>query len=116
MVVVLGSLEIGGRKCGWDDLRALGWCNYIVITMRARIVRIGNSHGIRIPKPILEATGLSDEVELEVGEGRLIVRAVRRPREDWEASFAAMAEAGDDRLLDAEVTETSSWGEDEWEW
>lgn len=84
--------------------------------MRARIVRIGNSHGIRIPKPILEATGLGDEVELEVGEGQLIVRSVRRPREGWEASFAALAEAGDDRLLDAEAIETSSWDEDEWEW
>jgi antitoxin MazE len=84
--------------------------------MRARIVRIGNSHGIRIPKSILEATGLSDEVELEVGEDRLVVRAVRRPREGWEARFASMAEAGDDRLLDAEVIETSSWDEDEWEW
>jgi antitoxin MazE len=84
--------------------------------MRARIVRIGNSHGIRIPKPILEATGLGDEVELEVGEGRLVVRAVRRPREGWEASFASMGKTGDDRLLDAEAIEASSWDEDEWEW
>ena len=84
--------------------------------MRARIVRIGNSHGIRIPKPILEATGLGDEVELEVGDGQLVVRAVRRRRDDWEASFTAMAEGGDDRLLDAEAIETSSWDEDEWEW
>lgn len=84
--------------------------------MRARIVRIGNSHGIRIPKPILEATGLSGEVELEVGEGRLVVRAVGRPREGWDASFAAMEETGDDRLLDADVIATSRWDEDEWEW
>ena len=84
--------------------------------MRARIVRIGNSHGIRIPKPILEATGLSDEVELEVGDDRLVVRAIRRPREGWDAGFASMAEAGDDELLDGEVIEASSWDEDEWEW
>jgi antitoxin MazE len=84
--------------------------------MRTRIVRIGNSHGIRIPKPILEATGLSDEVQLEVAEGQLIVRPARGPRQGWDASFREMAERGDDRLLDAEAIEASGWDEDEWEW
>jgi antitoxin MazE len=83
--------------------------------MRTRLVRIGNSRGIRIPKPILESAGLSGEVELEVEEGRLIVRSVGRPREGWEAGLAAMAELGDDRLLDAEALPTS-WDEGEWEW
>jgi len=43
--------------------------------MKARIVRIGNSQGIRIPKLLLEQTGLSDEVELEVRGASLVVRA-----------------------------------------
>lgn len=90
--------------------------NYIVITMRTRIIRIGNSRGIRIPKPILEATGLSDEVELEVADGELIVRAAHGPRQGWDGSFREMTERGDDRLLDAEAIETSGWDEDEWEW
>ena len=34
--------------------------------MKAKLIRIGNSKGIRIPKPILEQTGISDEVEMEV--------------------------------------------------
>jgi antitoxin MazE len=84
--------------------------------MRARIVRIGNSHGIRIPKPILEETGLSGEVELEVGDGQLIVRAARGPRQGWDASFREMSERGDDRLLDAEAVQMSDSDEDEWEW
>lgn len=42
--------------------------------MKARIVRIGNSQGIRIPKLLLEQTGLSDEVELEVHGASLILR------------------------------------------
>jgi antitoxin MazE len=83
--------------------------------MRSRLVRIGNSRGIRIPKPILEAAGLSGEVELEVEDGRLIIRAIEGARQGWEASFAAMAEQGDDRLLDADVPPTA-WDEDEWEW
>ena len=84
--------------------------------MRTRIIRIGNSRGIRIPKPILEAAGLSDEVELEVGEGELIVRSVGQARQGWEDRFRAMAEAGDDELLDAEAIEVTGWDEEEWEW
>lgn len=90
-------------------------CNYIVITMRTRLVRIGNSRGIRIPKPILEAAGLSGEVELELEEGTLIVRSVERPRQGWEVEFATMAELEDDRLPDAEAVPTT-WDEDDWEW
>jgi antitoxin MazE len=32
--------------------------------MKTRIVAIGNSQGIRIPKPLLEQTGLFGEVEI----------------------------------------------------
>jgi antitoxin MazE len=84
--------------------------------MKARIVRIGNSQGIRIPKPLLEQSGLEDEVELEVERGRIIIRAAARPRAGWEVAFRSMAEHGDDALLDAEVASTTTWDEEEWEW
>lgn len=84
--------------------------------MRARIVRIGNSHGIRIPKPILEATGLRDEVELEVDDGRLIVRQARRPRQGWVAGFRRAAASRDERRFDPESSEDSNWDKEEWEW
>lgn len=78
-------------------------------------MRIGNSRGIRIPKPILEAAGLSGDVELELEEGRLIVRSVGGRRQNWEVDFATMAELEDDRPLDTEAVQTT-WDEDEWEW
>ncbi len=84
--------------------------------MKARIVRIGNSHGIRIPKPLLEEVGLRDEVELEVKDRALVVRPGGRPREGWDAAFGAMAGRGDDALLDAEAVSTAGWDEEEWEW
>ena len=34
--------------------------------MRARVIKIGNSQGLRIPKPILEQTGIMDDVEIAV--------------------------------------------------
>jgi antitoxin component of MazEF toxin-antitoxin module len=48
--------------------------------MRARIVKIGNSKGIRIPKPLLEQTGIVNDVDLEAEDDRIIFRPVVRPR------------------------------------
>ena len=82
--------------------------------MKTKIIQIGNSQGIRIPKPFLEQTGLGDEVELEVRADELVIRSAKKTRGDWETAFAKMAETGDDSLLDAHVE--SQWDEDEWTW
>ena len=85
--------------------------------MITRIVKIGNSQGIRIPKILLEQSGVTDEVELEVKKGRLIIRAKKSVRQGWESAFRAMAENTDDRLLDKEyILDQSSWDAEEWEW
>ena len=84
--------------------------------MRTRIVAIGNSQGVRIPKPLLEQSGLGPEVELEVQSDRIIIRRATGPREGWEAAFQAMAERGDDLLLDAELSPAIELDEEEWEW
>jgi antitoxin MazE len=54
--------------------------------MRARLVQIGNSRGIRIPKPLLEQTGLHDEVEIEVRGEQLVIRAANPPRAGWRSA------------------------------
>jgi antitoxin MazE len=84
--------------------------------MRARIIKIGNSRGIRIPKVLIEETGLGEEVEIEGKKGRLIVRPAGRPRMGWDAAFKKMADAGDDALLDGEMHIPTSWEETDWEW
>ncbi len=68
--------------------------------MKTRIVRIGNSQGIRIPKILLERSSLAEEVELEARDHQIIIRSAKQPRQDWESAFRAMAERGDDVLLD----------------
>lgn len=83
--------------------------------MKARIVRIGNSQGIRIPKPLLEESGLTVEVELEARPDQIVIRSVRRPRADWAEAFQAMAAHGDDMLRDS-TAEASAWDQEEWEW
>ncbi len=84
--------------------------------MKTRIVRIGNSQGIRIPKPLLQQTGLHDEVEISVRDDALIIRPAKKARAGWAAAFREMGRRGDDALLDDAAPSLSSWDEDEWEW
>lgn len=84
--------------------------------IKTRIIKIGNSQGIRIPKPLIERFNLSDDVELLVHNDLLVIRPALHPRAGWEEQCRQMAARGDDHLLDPDVTSTSSWDEDEWEW
>lgn len=68
--------------------------------MKTHIVAIGNSQGIRIPKPLLQQTGLSGEVDISAEDGTLVIRPARKPRADWAAAFQDMARHGDDALRD----------------
>lgn len=83
--------------------------------IKTRLVKIGNSQGLRIPKLILDQLNLSDEIELEVQDQQLIVRSTSHPRATWAAHFERMALQGDDQLLDTELTPTE-WEETEWQW
>ena len=83
--------------------------------VKTRIVKIGNSQGIRIPKLLLDQSQLGDEVELEVEQGKITIRASQPARAGWEEQFKQMAAAKDDQLLDDELA-TTTWDEAEWEW
>jgi antitoxin MazE len=84
--------------------------------MRSRVIKIGNSQGLRIPKPILEQTGITDDVEIEVGKNQIIIRPVQNAREGWDNAFKRMGERGDDEPLIREVDISNSWDEREWQW
>jgi antitoxin MazE len=84
--------------------------------MKTRIVRIGNSRGVRIPKPLLDQTGLSGDVEIRAENQSLVIRPARKPREGWAKAFKTMGERGDDALLDDLSHSVSGFDEDEWEW
>jgi antitoxin MazE len=45
-----------------------------VAVVRAKLVKIGNSRGVRLAKPLLEVAGLVDEVEIEAAPGVLTIR------------------------------------------
>ena len=82
--------------------------------MRARVIKIGNSQGLRIPKPILDQTGILDDVEIEVEKNQIIIRPVKNVREGWDAAFKKMSEKGDDKPIIDEII-SHSWDK-EWQW
>lgn len=82
--------------------------------MKSRIVQIGNSRGIRLPKVLLEESQLTDEVELEVEPGRIVIRRGEQPRSGWAAAARKMRERDENRLLDP--TPPTRFDEREWKW
>ena len=82
--------------------------------MKARLVRIGNSRGVRLPKPLIEEAGLTDDVEVRVRGGALIIMSATRPRSGWAEAAKRMRQRGEEGLLD-EPTSTRFDGE-EWRW
>jgi len=82
--------------------------------MKTRIVRIGNSQGIRIPKPLLEQAGLGDEVELRLEPEGILLAAASAPRTGWAEAAQELRERGGEDVLDGFVS--SDFDEREWQW
>ncbi len=106
-----------GRRGGVDTGERRG---YIVSTlwrcasMKARLVRIGNSRGLRLPKPVIEEAGLADEVEIRVRDGAVVIRAAVRPRAGWAEAARRARQRGDDGLLDQPTS--TRFDREAWEW
>ena len=81
---------------------------------RTKLVRIGNSRGVRIPKPLLEQAGLGDEIQLRVMDEGIMIEPAQGLREGWAQAAAVLRERGEDGLLD-EPTPTG-FDESEWAW
>ncbi|MBN2853137.1 MAG: AbrB/MazE/SpoVT family DNA-binding domain-containing protein [Clostridia bacterium] len=79
--------------------------------MNVNIIKIGNSKGIRIPAMILKECHITDEVNLFVKDGRVIIEPVISPRKNWNKEFKLMHENGDDKLSFNEIfaEETKDW-------
>ncbi len=95
--------------------------NVIMTVVRSKLVPIGNSKGIRLPKAILEAARLEDSVDLRVEDGKLIVtpaRKRRRPRAGWAESIQAEVERGGPPEAVAPEWEAlpNAWDDEGWQW
>jgi antitoxin MazE len=84
------------------------------MSIKLKIVQIGNSHGVRLPKLLLAQCGIKKEVEVEAIDGVITLRPTKKLRAGWEDAFVEMANRGDDKLLIPTVE--STFDESEWQW
>lgn len=84
--------------------------------MLTKIVPIGNSRGIRIPKAMLDHCGFGAEAELQAKNGALILRPVNTPRAGWAEIYRGMAAAKDDLLVHEDPPSGTQFDAEEWEW
>lgn len=82
--------------------------------MKTRLVRIGNSQGVRIPEHLLEQAGLEGEVRLRIVDSGIIIEGASRLRAGWDRAAELAHERGDDGVLD-EIVPTD-FDETEWQW
>jgi antitoxin MazE len=83
--------------------------------MKVELVRIGNSRGIRIPKPVLEQCGFEGTVELRVENRKLVITPSRLPRDGWEEAFRAAGLSADDELL-LDPLPPNKFDRKDWQW
>jgi antitoxin MazE len=83
--------------------------------MKTDLVRIGNSRGIRIPKPIIEQCRLGDSVDLRIEDDKLVISAHRATRQGWSEAFTAAKQSMPDPLLLDDMP-ANKFDEEEWEW
>jgi antitoxin MazE len=84
-------------------------------SVKGRIIKVGNSQGIRIPKLLLEQSGISENVEIEVRDNQIVITAASGARTGWAEAFARISSNGDEDISLDNVIATT-WDEEEWEW
>jgi len=82
--------------------------------MKARLVRIGNSRGVRLPKVAITEAGLTDEVELRVKPGSITICSSSSPRAGWAEAARKMVERGEADKLDPDTA--TEFDHKEWKW
>jgi antitoxin MazE len=66
-------------------------------TVKIVIRRMGNSQGVIIPKPVLAQVGLTDEAEMVVEKGAIVLRKpTGKARAGWGEASKRIAQAGKD--------------------
>ena len=81
--------------------------------MKTRLVRIGNSRGIRLPKPLIEQAGLSEEVDLQVRDGAIVIAPSQGVRTGWADAAAKLIEREEGGLRDTAPTRFEA---EDWKW
>lgn len=86
--------------------------------MKSRLVRIGNSRGVRLPKALIDEAGLEEEVEIRAEGRSIVITPSAKIREGWAEDAAKdaskAAAVGAHRLLDP--PSPTRFDAEEWKW
>ena len=81
------------------------------------IRKIGNSQGILLPRTVLQQAGIQDNVDIEITDGALILRAVKKhPRDGWEAAFDTSINDGQQPEGDLFEGTANQFDQTDWTW
>lgn len=79
------------------------------VNMKVSLIQVGNSRGVRLPKAVLDQCEFTNEVELTVEDGRVVLTPIKSPRSGWTEAFAAtpadQLSAEDHEWLDAPLAD-----------
>ena len=83
----------------------------------ATLIRIGNSQGVRIPKAIIEQAQLKNkELQFKIVDDGLLIKPVKKPRQDWNEQFDKARLAQDSEQIDQEWLDAPLADIEDWEW
>lgn len=102
------------NRCGYNVSTKIVGIAEQEAAMDVMIVKVGNSRGVRIPKPLIEEAGLGERVSLRVVEEGLLIEPRTEPRQGWAEAARVGRERGEGAL-------DGAWGPTrfdsvEWEW
>ena len=87
------------------------------VRIMVHLVKIGNSQGIRIPKPLVEQAQLEGrELKLQVVSNGLLVTPNKKAREGWKESIEAAIAAHGVEAIDNEWLDATLTSDEELDW
>jgi antitoxin MazE len=69
-----------------------------------KVVPIGNSKGVRLPRTLLVRYRIGDNVRVETTDKGILLSSVSDKKKSWEETFKAMSSANDDNFSDLNAT------------
>ncbi len=83
----------------------------------AHLVKIGNSQGIRIPKPLIQQARLEGkELDIQVVNQGILVTPSKKPREGWKKAIEAILASNESEKTDNEWLDATLTSDDDLEW
>lgn len=83
----------------------------------AHLVKIGNSQGIRIPKPLIQQAHLEGkELDIQVVNQGILVTPSKKPRENWKKTIETILATNSSEVADSEWLDAPLTSDDNLEW